>query len=117
MTGCLIHQFDRCIGIELLENLHKIAKEMKHVYEDTFVPQLGKDKEYKELFKYGESPPIFDVRQGDMLEDDWSQADLVLANSTCFDMSLMKKVADKAKSMKKGAFMITLTKKLPTSDL
>ena len=43
-------------------------------------------------------------------------ADLVLANSTCFDMNLMNKVAEKAQLMKVGSFMITLTKKLPTSD-
>ena len=43
-------------------------------------------------------------------------ADVVLANSTCFDMNLMNKVSERAKFMKVGAFMITLTKKLPTSD-
>lgn len=51
-----------------------------------------------------------------MLTFDWSNADVVLTNSTCFDMNLMAKVAEKAKLMKVGSFMITLTKKLPTSD-
>lgn len=44
-------------------------------------------------------------------------ADIVLANSTCFDMSLMQKIAEEAKKMKKGTFIITLTKKLPHSDI
>ena len=87
---------------------------MKHIYEETFLPQLN-EKENKELFNY-DVPPSFEVYQGDMLEFDWSMADIVLANSTCFDMSLMNRVAEKARLLKKGSFMITLTKKLPTSD-
>jgi hypothetical protein len=47
---------------------------------------------------------------------DWSDADFVLANSTCFDMNLMNKIAERASLMKIGTFMVTLTKKLPTSD-
>ena len=48
--------------------------------------------------------------------DWWTNSDLVLANSTCFDLSLMLKIAEKASLMKKGSWMITLTKKLPTAD-
>lgn len=48
--------------------------------------------------------------------DWWSTADLVIANSTCFDFQLMLKIGEKASLMKKGAWMITLTKKLPNAD-
>ena len=37
--------------------------------------------------------PSFEVHLGDMLEIDWSDADLVLANSTCFDSDLLVKIA------------------------
>lgn len=55
--------------------------------------------------------------QGDLLNYDWwSETDIVLANSTCFEFNLMLKIAEKASLMKIGSWMITLTKKLPTAD-
>ena len=39
-----------------------------------------------------------------------------MANSTCFEMSFMHKIAEKASLLKKGSWMVTLTKRLPTSD-
>lgn len=48
---------------------------------------------------------------------DWSNCDFVLANSTCFDMDLMQKIADKASLMKKGSWVLTLTKRLPSADI
>ena len=61
--------------------------------------------------------PLFEVYHGDMLTDlDWSGADLVFANSTCFDQSLLSKIAEKCSLLKKGAWMFTLTKKIPTAE-
>ena len=37
----------------------------------------------------------------------------MFANSTCFDMSLIEAIAEKASAMKAGARIITLTKQLP----
>jgi len=68
----------------------------------------------EELIK-GEMPK-FEVHQGDMLELDWSDADLVLANSTCFDEGLLIKIAQKCQSLKKGSWMFTLTKRLPSAE-
>jgi hypothetical protein len=40
------------------------------------------------------SSPLFTVVKGDLLEYDWwTNADLVLANSTCFEFSLMIQIA------------------------
>jgi hypothetical protein len=61
--------------------------------------------------------PPFEVYQGDLLEFDWwSTADLVIANSTCFEFPFMVKIGEKASLMKTGSWMITLTKKLPNAD-
>ena len=61
--------------------------------------------------------PKFEVIHGNLLEVDWwTNADLVLANSTCFEQTLMNKIAEKCSLMKKGAWMITLSKKLPSAD-
>jgi hypothetical protein len=60
----------------------------------------------------------FEVYHNDFLEFDWwSEADFVMANSTCYDMALMRKIGEKASLMKKGAWMVTLTKKLPNADI
>jgi hypothetical protein len=53
---------------------------------------------------------------GDILTYDWSDVDFILANSTCFDMDLMHKIAEKASLCKIGTWFVTLTKRLPTSD-
>lgn len=61
--------------------------------------------------------PSFEVHHGDMLKDvDWSGADLVFANSTCFDQSLLAQIAEQASKCKKGTWMFTLTKKIPSAE-
>ena len=52
----------------------------------------------------------------DIITYDWSDGDLLFANSTCFDPALMEKIADAALRCKKGTFMITFTKALPNKD-
>lgn len=32
-----MHEFDKCMGVELLENLHKTSLQIKEVYENEFV--------------------------------------------------------------------------------
>jgi hypothetical protein len=62
-------------------------------------------------------PATFEPFREDLLNYDWwTDADLVLANSTCFEMSFMNQICEKTSLMKKGSWMITLTKKLPTAD-
>ena len=56
------------------------------------------------------------MEQGDILKSDWSDVDLVLANSTCFEPAFMAQICDKAKYLKKGSWFLTLTKRLPTAD-
>lgn len=52
---------------------------------------------------------------GDFTKVGWSDADVIFANSTCFDEYLMKDLARAAASMAVGTFAITFTKKLPSS--
>lgn len=44
---------------------------------------------------------------------DWTDGDVVFANSTCFDDGLMLKLASAATAMRKGSIFITLTKRIP----
>ena len=43
---------------------------------------------------------------GDITVEDWSNATLCFANSTCFDDDLMRALADKADLMAQGTFLL-----------
>ena len=48
----------------------------------------------------------------DALEVDWSDADVVFMNSTCFTQSLMIDLSYACKNLKDGAFIITTTRRV-----
>ena len=50
--------------------------------------------------------------EGDFLEIDWSDADVVYANATRFDQPLMEAISKKAESLKPGARFIITTRPL-----
>lgn len=50
--------------------------------------------------------------KGSFLDYDWSDGDLVFANSTCFHDPLMAEMSHKAESLKPGAIFVTFTKGL-----
>ena len=54
-----------------------------------------------------------DIRfiHGDATVIDWRDADVVFANSTCFDDALMDKLATCASNLRDGTFFITTTRK------
>eukprot|EP00904_Undaria_pinnatifida_P012720 jgi/Undpi1/8579/HiC_scaffold_25.g11044.m1 len=55
--------------------------------------------------------------KGDFTVLDWSDGDVVFANSTCFDDDLMKKTAKAVASLKEGAIVITTTDTVPSPAL
>jgi hypothetical protein len=55
--------------------------------------------------------PYF-IIQGSLLDFDWSDGDVVFANSTCFDDNLMLKMSKMAETLKPGAIFVTFTKGL-----
>jgi hypothetical protein len=46
---------------------------------------------------------------GDITIVDWSDGDVIFANSTCFDDALMEKVTKQAEKTRTGTFMLTTT--------
>ena len=48
---------------------------------------------------------------GDATVIDWSDADVVFANSTCFDDETMEKLACSASRLRVGAFFLTTTRR------
>lgn len=105
----LMHKFKRLQGIEYLENLIKLSQESKQNYDNTINDLFVKNKE---LLSF-DSPNIIDFVQGDFLKQNWENATIIFANSTCFSGELINNIAEKAnKECKKGTIIITFTKKL-----
>jgi len=99
-----LHDFDRCVGLEILEGLHGAAAQVLERY----------NQHYRQYLSTGNSQRVA-VYQGSILEQDWSDGDLVFANSTCFDDDLMEQMSKQAERLSPGAFFVTFTKGL-TSD-
>lgn len=47
---------------------------------------------------------------------DWRDGDIVFANSTCYDDVIMDKLSIMARGMKKGAFFVSISRRLTCSD-
>ena len=86
-------QLSKCYGVELLEGLYELAKSSSLA--------IMSQSDFPEVV------PI-EIFQGDMLEVDWSNADIVYASSICFPDALVEGIADKCVYLKKGARVITL---------
>jgi len=104
--AALLHNFKRCSGIEILHSLYSASTEVLKKYQNEFAPK-GPD---------GKSPAKDAVEvtlsHSDFRLKDFSDADLIFANSTCFDEQLMNDLARCCENLRAGAVVITLTKGL-----
>ena len=55
--------------------------------------------------------------KGELSDGDWTDGDIVFANSTCFSRDLMNSIAVKAGKLKSGSIIITLTQQLNNPEL
>ncbi|MCX7881476.1 MAG: hypothetical protein N2482_03145 [Patescibacteria group bacterium] len=102
LASHLLFDFKKSIGIEILDNLYEISLSIKEKYEREIKPGLVNEKIMGEI----------DFVLGDILETDFSEADIVFANSTCFPDEIMNNLEQKLLTLKKGARIITLTNRL-----
>lgn len=106
-AAALLHDFDCCIGIEILENLTGVCAKVLNNWKRVVRHKCSRSKFNIDIrFIHGDATCI----------DWWTDADVVFANSTCFDDELMLKLADRANQLKPGAFFITTTKRLPSEQ-
>jgi hypothetical protein len=101
-------------GFELLKDLFDMSVVAAKNYDS-----LIRTPEYSNLFESRHDCQI-SVYEGDFLTEayveDWTSADIVFANSTCFDSTLMKRLAIEALRMRRGARFITFTSQLPSES-
>ena len=124
LTGIFHHQIAASLlfgdklksikGIELLKDLFDMSATAAKTY-DTLI----RTPENRNLFVSRHDCQI-SVYEGDFLTElsteDWTDADIVFANSTCFDQTLMKRLAVEALRMRRGARFITFTSQLPSES-
>ncbi len=105
----LMHKFKKLTGVEFLQNLVKLSQQIKETYNKTINEKIEKNKK---LFSF-ETPNIVEFIQGDFFNLSWEDASIIFANSTCFSLDMINKIAEKAnKECKSGTIIITFTKKL-----
>ncbi|OQR97292.1 hypothetical protein ACHHYP_12213 [Achlya hypogyna] len=96
--------FARCVGIELLPGLHEAAAEICRNYTEFVQPTLS-----------SAAPLAVAFFHSSFLDLDWADADVVFANSTCFDAALLGALAAQAERLRAGAHVITFTKPLEST--
>ena len=85
---------------------------MKHVY-DTWLQNVA-EEEYKELLGWPKgAAPSFEPILGDMYEQNWHEADMIFANSTCFTVPMMERIYQQSLKCKRGTWFVTMSKRLP----
>jgi hypothetical protein len=94
--------FVACTGIEILPGLHSVAQSVKEHW------SLSKSSERRW--------PEVRFLLGSFLDlVEWLEGDIVYANSTCFDISTMKRLYDMAAAgMKRGSIFVTFSRSLPS---
>lgn len=99
-VGHLVSGFSKSIGVELLESLYKASEKALEIYNKDYRPQIAKEVEGREI----------KFILGNILDIDYSTADVVFMNSTCFQEDLMQALIEPVNKMKPGAILITLSK-------
>jgi len=105
IAAATLHPFDFCTGIELLEGLHTISTEAVLGY-NSKGRAVGLDTQCQMIKG--------DFR--DLNVKDWTDGDIVFANSTCYDDSIMDSIANLGRKMKRGAFIVTISRRLPSVE-
>eukprot|EP01138_Halocafeteria_seosinensis_P007690 gb/GECG01007858.1/.p1 GENE.gb/GECG01007858.1/~~gb/GECG01007858.1/.p1 ORF type:complete len:434 (+),score=63.13 gb/GECG01007858.1/:1-1302(+) len=104
-AAAMLQDFAHVAGIECLESLHNIAVQL--------LPRFTKLQEDNGLVLEEDTPEIV-FHHGSFLDDrfDWSDYNVVFANSTCYDDKLMNSIAEKCSTLSDGAYIITFTRNL-----
>ena len=98
-----LRNFRKCVGIEILNDLYKVCLECAQFWHRTVKPQLGEDSRANLQISF---------LPNDATMIDFSDADFVFINSTCFNNSLMIDLSLKCKSLKEGAIIVTTTRRI-----
>jgi SAM-dependent methyltransferase len=118
IAAALCHPFDLVAGVEVLPGLHALSLQLAARFNEHALTGLRAAADASTA-----NPPAHRTRVAftcgdgcDLAVLDWLGADVCFANSTCFTDAMMARMAAAAESLKRGAFFITFTKKLPSAS-
>ncbi|CAM9175997.1 unnamed protein product [Scytosiphon promiscuus] len=102
-AAVLAADFRCAVGIEVLGGVFRASTRIFKRYRKLVEPVLG-------------SPAVIELLHGSFLDRacDWSDGDLVFANSTCFAEDTMLAIAARAELLRPGARVVTFTTALKT---
>lgn len=100
LWASLLHPWRKCCGIELLPALHQLSVTKKNEFINT------------SLFRNKKTKPEIELIQGDMLAEDFSEANVIFINATCFDNTFWSEILAKLTKAKPGVRVITVTQHL-----
>ncbi|KAJ1402041.1 hypothetical protein B484DRAFT_457862 [Ochromonadaceae sp. CCMP2298] len=89
IAAAILHNFDVCYGIEILEGLYSVSLDSLNAYNTKGKAKLASR----------ENDTHVQMIQGDFTKTrtkDWRDADIVFANSTCYDEQLMARMSSVA---------------------
>lgn len=97
ILAALAHPFGRLVGIEYLQTLHDAAEGVRARFEAEVLPALGR------------APlPRIELRRGDFLAADLSDAGVIFMQSNCFQPPLIKALVKKFESLPSGVRILAL---------
>ena len=105
----LVHDWDEVRGVEVLEGLWKASMGMKEKVERERRGgvmggvSLGEASDGDGVDVGGGRRTRVVLERGSFFDVDWADADVVLANSTCFDEALVERLARRGQKLKQGA--------------
>lgn len=95
-----LFDFAQSKGIELLDTLFDASQEVYQRYEKEILPQIAHELGNKQM----------SLTRGDILQTDFSDADIIFMNSTCFQDDLMDALEPKLETIHANAHFISLSK-------
>jgi hypothetical protein len=107
-------RFAECRGVELVPSLYAESERLAAAWRERVAPLLWRGGGAVRL-------ACGDMLVRDALGDggggsreaDWREADVAFACSTCFDRELMLAIGERAQLLRRGAWLVTLTKQVP----
>lgn len=102
MIAHLLFDFEKCVGIELVDPLYNASAKVLKRYERDYRPQLAADVGDRKVIMHHAS----------FLTCDFSNVDLIFMNATCFTDDLLEALEQRLNGMKVGSQVITTSKSL-----
>lgn len=107
LLAALTFPFSRSVGIELLPGLGDAARQVLTQFDAEVRPQLPPEYQQRKI----------EFIDGDFLEADLSQADIVFAHGTCYPHHLIGQLGAKLAELKPGARVVLAGHTFDTPEL